>query len=96
MPRTRVSLNNKAVVVVVLPDSSEGWGHGGTLRISNSRATSQGLDQRSKMEKVVPKMARRRAQVRDNPRRGDLDPAEGVRTREGCDRGIEVGTVYSG
>jgi len=29
--------------------SSEGWGRGGTPRRPNSRATPQGLDQRSKM-----------------------------------------------
>jgi len=48
------------MVVVVLPTPSEGWGRGGTLRRLNSRATTQGLDQRFKMEEVVPKMARRR------------------------------------
>jgi len=42
------------------PTPSEGWGRGGTLRRLKSRATPQGLDQRSKMEEVVPKMARRR------------------------------------
>jgi len=40
------------------PNPSERWGHGGTPRRPNSQATPQGLDQRSKMEKVVPKMAR--------------------------------------
>jgi len=39
---------------------SEGWGRGGTQRRPNSRATPQGLNQRSKMEEVVLKMARRR------------------------------------
>jgi len=50
--------------------------------------------------------------MRDNPKVGELDPAEGVRKRckntssilscigkrkkEGCDRGSEVGTVQSG
>jgi len=34
-------------------------GHGGTPRRPNSQATTQGLDQRSKM-KEVPNMARRR------------------------------------
>jgi len=42
------------------PTPSEGWGREGTLLRSNSRAMPQGLDQRSKMEEVVPKMARRR------------------------------------
>jgi len=36
------------------PTSSEGWGRGGTPRRPNSRATPQGLDQKSKMEEVVP------------------------------------------
>jgi len=51
--------------------------------------------------------------MRNNPKEGELDPAEGVRrlckknspsvlscigkrTKEGCYRGIEVWTVYSG
>jgi len=37
-----------------------GSGRGGIPRRPNSRATLQRLDQRSKLEKVVPKMARRR------------------------------------
>jgi len=37
-----------------------GWRRGGTPRRTNSRATPQGLDQRSKMEEVVLKMARQR------------------------------------
>jgi len=36
----------------------------GRLRTINSRATPQGLDQRSTMEEVVPKMARRRGSIR--------------------------------
>jgi len=35
------------------PTPSERWGHGETPRRPNSRATPQGLDQRSKMEEVV-------------------------------------------
>jgi len=46
--------------VVVLPDPFEGWGRGGTPRRPSSRATPEGLNQRSKMEEVVPKMACRR------------------------------------
>jgi len=42
------------------PTLSEGWGRRGPPRRPNSRATPQGLEQRSKMEEVVPKMARRR------------------------------------
>jgi len=63
------------------------------------------------MEEVVPKIARQEAWVRDNPERGELDPADDVhrrckknsssilscikRTREGCDCGSEVGTAHS-
>ena len=35
------------VVVVVYPTPSEGWGHGGRPWSPRSRATPQGLDQRS-------------------------------------------------
>jgi len=49
------------MVVVVLPDPFRGMGAWRTPRRPNSRATPQGLDQRSKMEEVVPKMARRTA-----------------------------------
>jgi len=42
------------------PIPSEGWGCGGTPRRPNSRAMPKGLDQSSKMEEVVPKVARRR------------------------------------
>jgi len=71
----------------------------------------QGLDQRSKMEEVVQKWRAGEARMRDSPEGGESDPAEGVRsrymknssvlscigkrTREGCDRGSEVGTVHS-
>jgi len=34
---------------------SDGWGRRGTPRTPNSWATPQGLNQRSKMEEVVPK-----------------------------------------
>jgi len=42
----------------------------------NSGATPQGLDQRSKFEKVVPKMVRWRGSDADSPVEGELDPAE--------------------
>jgi len=48
------------LVVVVLPDTfrgMEGWGRGGTPRRPNSRATPQGLDQRSKIEVVPQRLA---------------------------------------
>jgi len=50
------------------PILSEGWGRGGTPRRPNSRATTQGLYQRLKME-VVPKMARRRGSDAGQSRR---------------------------
>jgi len=40
------------------PTPSDRWRREGTPRRPNSRATPQGLDQRSKIEEVVPKMAR--------------------------------------
>jgi len=63
----------------------------------------------SKMKEVVPNMARRDARMWDNPEEGDLDPADDARrmnfssilscidkkTKEGCDRDSEFGTVYS-
>jgi len=36
------------------PTPSEGWGREETTRRPKSRATPQGLDQRSKMEEVIP------------------------------------------
>jgi len=50
------------------PTPSEEWGRGGTPRRPNSRATPQGLDQRSKME-VVPKIARRKGSDAGQSRR---------------------------
>jgi len=47
----------------------EGWRHGGTPWRSNSRATHKGLDQRSKIEEVVPKMARRRGSDAEQSRK---------------------------
>jgi len=46
------------IILVVLPAPSEGWGRGETPRKPNSRAMPHGLDQRSKIEEVVLKMAR--------------------------------------
>jgi len=69
----------------------------------------QDLDQ-SIMEEAVSKMARGEAQMRDNPGGEDpaddvhrrckknspsVLSCTGKRTREGCDRGSEVGTVHS-
>jgi len=58
------------VVVVLLSNCyltpSEGWGRGGILQSPISWATSQGWDQRSKIQEAVSKMAHRR----DPERRG--------------------------
>jgi len=48
------------MVVVVLPGPFRGLGAWRTPQRPNSRATPQGLNQRSKMEEVVPKIASRR------------------------------------
>jgi len=44
-------------------------------------AHSQGLNQRSKMEEIVPKMLAGEAQIRDNPEGSELDPADDDRSR---------------
>ena len=54
---------NIAVVVVVYPAPSEGWGHGGTPWSPRSRATPQGLDQRSQRDRESPKSERRKESV---------------------------------
>jgi len=56
---------------------SERCGHEGTPWRPNSRATPQGLGQRSKIEEVVPKMASGEALMWDSQGRGEPDPAEG-------------------
>jgi len=72
-------------------------------------ATPQGLDQKLKMEEVVPKMARREDQMSDNSG-VELDPTVEDRkrcmknssvlscmdksTKENCDRGSEVWIVF--
>jgi len=48
------------------PSPSEGWERGGTPRRPNSLATPRGMDQRSKMKEVVPKMARQTTSRRLN------------------------------
>jgi len=98
------------LVVVVLPDPFRGMGawRNSTEIQQSGHATRS--DQRSKMEEVVPKMARRRG---SDGGQSKSDPAECVRrrcmknspyflscigksTKEGCDRGSEVETVHSG
>jgi len=54
---------------------SEGWGRGGTPWRPNSRATPQGLGQRSKREEIVPKVARREARMRDSQGGDKSDPS---------------------
>jgi len=63
-------------VVVVLPDPFREMGRGGSPRRPNNRATPQGLDLRSKIEAVVPKMVRRRGSVVEHSRRNN--PTAGV------------------
>jgi len=62
--------------MVELPNPFRGIGRGGTPRRPNRWDTSQGMDQRSNMEEVVPKIAGE-AQMRDNTE-GELDPTESV------------------
>ena len=50
-------------VVVVYPTPSKGWGHGGRPWSPRSRATPQGLDQRSYRDRESPKSERRKESV---------------------------------
>jgi len=94
------------------PTPSERWEREGTPWRLKSRATPQGLDQRSKMD-VVPKMACWRGSDSGQSMRRRVRSCRwcpqhcmknspfvlsciGKRTIEGCDRGSEVGTVHSG
>ena len=51
------------VVVVGYPTPSDGWGHGGRPWSPRSRATPQGLDQRSYRDRESPKSERRKESV---------------------------------
>ena len=51
------------------PTPSEGWGRGGTPRRPNSRATPQGLDHRSRIEREEPKIDLRRGSEAGQSRR---------------------------
>ena len=51
------------------PTPFEGWGRGGTLRRPNSRATPQGLDHRSRIEREEPKIDLRRGSEAGQSRR---------------------------
>jgi len=100
------------VVVVVLPDpfrGMEAWRNSTETQQSGHapRSGPEVENGRSGAEE-----ARRRGSDADSQRGGESDPAEGVcwrckknssvlscigkRTREGCNRGSEVGTVHSG
>ena len=62
--------NDLMVVVVVLPKPFRGMGRGGTPLRPNKRATPQGLDHRSRIEREQPKIDLRRGSRQDS-RRGD-------------------------
>jgi len=64
-------------MVLVLPDRGVWRNFAETQQLGHP----QGLDQKSMLEKVVPKLARREAQMRDNPEKGELDPAVDDRKR---------------
>jgi len=59
------------VVVVVLPEPFRGMGAWRKSAETQQSGHAQGLDQRSKMEEVVPKMARRRGSDADTPGGGE-------------------------
>ena len=65
------------------PTPSEGWGCGGTLRRPNSRATPQGLDHRSKIEREEPKIDLRRGSEAGQSRRW-------LRFCRGCPRALQA------
>ena len=48
---SEINWHRLMTVVVYYPTPSDGWGRGGTPRRPNSRATPQGLDQRSRIER---------------------------------------------
>jgi len=98
------------LVVLSYSTSSEGWVRERILRKPNIRATPQGLDQKSKIEEVVPKIAPRRgldagqyrkslcSYVRKRCKKNSLSVLSCIsrRTKEECDRSSEVGTIHSG
>ena len=57
------SVHSLLVVVVDYPTPSEEWGHGGRPWSPRSRATLQGLDQRSYRDRESPKSERRKESV---------------------------------
>jgi len=100
------------LMVMMLPDPIRGMVARKSTAETHSRATPQGLDQKSKME-VMPKMARRRGSDARQSRRRRVRSCRGVcrrcknnspsvlscigkRTKESCDRGSEVKIVHSG
>ena len=67
---SEINWHRLMTVVVVLPAPSEGWGRVGTPRRPNSRATPQGLDHRSRIEREEPKIdLRRGSEARQSKRR---------------------------
>ena len=57
------------VMMVVLRDPLRVWGRGGTPWRRNSRATPQGLDRKSKIEREEPKVDLRRGSEAGQSRR---------------------------
>ena len=70
-------IGSSAVVVVILPDPFRGMGRGGTPRRPNSRATPQGLDYRSRIEREEPKIDLRRGSEAGQSRRRWLRTCRG-------------------
>ena len=67
---SEINWHQLMTVVVVLPDPFRGWGRGGTPRRPNSRATPQGLDHRSRIEREEPKIdLQRGSEARQSRRR---------------------------
>jgi len=62
-------------MLVLLPDPFRGTGHRRIPRRPNSRATPQGLNQRSKMEESSAKHGAPERLMRGNPEGKKLDPA---------------------
>ena len=66
------------------PTPSEGWGRVGTPRRPNSRATPQGLDHRSRMEREEPKIDLRRGSETGQSRKRWL------RSCRGCPQALQA------
>ena len=67
---SEINWHRLMTVVWYYPTPSDGWGRGGTPRRPNSRATPQGLDHRSRIEREEPKIdLRRGSEARQSRRR---------------------------